>query len=83
MVTSAGLTARLTELEARRQAFEAAIQTVATGGQSVTIEGRTITRPPIGYLQSQLNITVSELNRLKRLMVQGSDPMPTVQFEQE
>ena len=82
MVMNAGLTARLAALDAEIAELETALRTVATGGQSVTIEGRTITRPNMRDLQMRLNAAVGEANRLRRLMVAGSEPMATVQLEQ-
>ena len=52
MTTPQVYTDRITALETRKTALEGAIQAVAEGGITVTIEGRTIVRPNIGALRS-------------------------------
>ena len=72
MTTPAFYTDRITALETLKTEIEGAIRTIALGGVTVTIEGRTLVRPTIASLNAELNRTVAELNRLK-LRVVGSD----------
>ena len=80
MTTPQVYTDRITFLEARKTALEGAIQAVAEGGITVTIEGRTLVRPDIGSLNAELNRVKGELRQLKMRVVGESTALPTIRL---
>ena len=58
------MAATLAELRSHAASVRAAINELTENpGVTVTIDGMTVTRPPIAWLRREYNVTVAEINR--------------------